>query len=234
VQSRTVVVGTINIPPHAIEDPSLPSFSRELITEALRTQGWEVRFEFYPWARAFQAGKEGLVDAVWPSIWRKEREEWFEFGKKVLNIRYVLLKRSDLDLDYRGLDSAKPYLIGVLRGGITGSALDGSTDFRTEEVASFDQNIQKMAAGRIDFMTCEHDNGMFLLQNKYPELSKNVTPIKQPISTAGYWLMFSKKAPDSKAKREAFDKGLMVLISTGRYQALLKKYSYDADAGVVD
>jgi polar amino acid transport system substrate-binding protein len=148
----------------------------------------------------------------------------------VLYTNYILLKRSSLVLDFRGLEDARPYRIGVLRGGITGSALDGDAGFSKEEATSFEQNIQKLAAGRIDLMTCERYNGLHLLKTAYPEEAKKIQALYPVISHIAFYLMFAKAAPDTAAKQAAFARGLAHLKSTGRYAELLRLHGYAPEA----
>ncbi len=232
-ETPTIVIGTIDLPPHSVEDAKVPSFSRDLFREVFATQGWAVKLEFYPWARAFDLGKSGKVDAVWPSIHQAEREQWFVFGTPVLTTNYVLLKRRDFAFSYRRLEDAKPWRIGVLRGGITGSALDSGTDYRKEEGNSFGQNLQKLAAGRLDLMASERYNGLHLLTHDHAELADQITMLLPPISAIGFYLMFSKQAPEVEAKRLVFERGLQALRSNGRLKALLKQYGYDELASAV-
>ena len=226
--AKSLVIGTIHMPPHSIEDTALPSFSREVFTEAMASQGYTVDIRFFPWARAFELGKLGKVDAVWPSIREKEREAWFQFGSPVLHTNYVLIKRRDLPLSFRRLEDAKPYLVGTLRGGITGSALDhAGGEYRIEPNTSFGQNLQKLAAGRIDLMTGERYNAAYLLKNEFAPFNDAVEILFPTISTISFYLMFSKNAPDVGDKMQAFEKGLRTLRVNGRLAALLRRHGYD-------
>lgn len=227
---NTLVIGTINMPPHSVEDGSMPSFSRELFKRIMESQGYSVEIRFYPWARAYELGKAGLVDAVWPSIHLKERETWFRFGQPVLNTNYVLIKRRNLPVVYGGLEDAKPYTIGTLRGGITGSPLDGAAPgYHVEPGNTFEQNLLKLDAGRIDFMTSERYNGAYLLNTEFPELNRSVEMQLPPISTIGFYLMFSSNATDVQEKMEAFEKGLSVMRSNGELARLLERYGYEVE-----
>lgn len=225
---RTLVIGTIDMPPHSIEDALKPSFSRELFQEAMASQGYSVDIRFYPWARAFELGKLGKVDAVWPSIHQKERDAWFMFGSPVIRTNYILIKRRDLHLVFRGLDDAKPHIIGTLRGGITGSPLDTMpADYRIEPATSFEQNLKKLAAGRIDFMTSERYTGAYLLKTEFSALSDTVELVLPPISSINFYLMFSVNAPEAREKMQAFEKGLRQMRSNGLLAKLLKRHGYE-------
>lgn len=225
---KTLVIGTIDMPPHSSADAAKPSLSRELFQHAMASQGYAVDIRFYPWARAYELGKQGEVDAVWPAIHQPDRETWFMFGSPVIRTHYVLIKRRNLPVSFRGLEDAKPYIIATLRGGITGSRLDATpSDYRIEPGSSFEQNLKKLAAGRIDFMTSERYTGAYLLSTEFQTLSESVEMLMPPISGISFHLMFAKNAPAAQEKMQAFERGLRLMRANGLLADILRRHGYD-------
>lgn len=151
------------------------------------------------------------------------------FGSPVIRTHYVLIKRRNLPVSFRGLEDAKPYIIATLRGGITGSRLDATpSDYRIEPGSSFEQNLKKLAAGRIDFMTSERYTGAYLLSTEFRTLSESVEMLMPPISGISFHLMFAKNAPAAQEKMQAFERGLRLMRTNGQLAELLRRHGYDA------
>ncbi len=59
----------------------------EVAKSILEPQGYSVKLNFRPWARAMHESKAGKYDGLYLAYYTKEREQWFIFSKPVGKVR---------------------------------------------------------------------------------------------------------------------------------------------------
>lgn len=223
-QSKTVKIGTLHFPPNIDEDLPGYGFVGEFMKAIFEPYGYEVEIKVVPWARAYEDGKAGIIDAVWPSIMTEERKQWFVFSNVALESKYVLLTRKDAPIVFNDLSDLKQYTIGVLRGGSSGSELDTMPDIRKVQGTSFEDNLRMLLAGRIDAMTAEYVTVRYLLDTGFKADAPKLAFAEKPLSVISLYLMFSKKSAQRDALVADFNAGLARIQASGVYETLLEKY----------
>ena len=224
-QTKTISITTLNFPP--ISDVNAPGygFIGELFRSVFEPYGYKVDIEVYPWARAFELSKKGeSADGIFPGIYSKEREKWFIFPDPVISSGYVLITRKDTGIkSYNSLDEFKNITIGVLRSGVTGSALDTS-NFKKEEGINFEINIRKLLGKRFDLITGEYMAIMNVIDKKFADKKDELVVIEPPISMVDFYLMLSRQSPNASEIFENCNKGIAAIKSNGTLEKIKLKY----------
>src|SRR5690606_41468897 len=62
----------------------------QLVSEAFASQGWTVKYEYYPWKRGYEMAKDGALDGS--IVWSRndERSADFAFSDAVLDLDTVV------------------------------------------------------------------------------------------------------------------------------------------------
>ena len=224
-QTKKVSIATLDFPP--ISDPNAPGygFVGELFKAIFQSCDYSVDINIYPWARGFQFSKAGQVsDGIFPSIYRKEREEWFIFSDPIITSGYVLITRKNTGITtYKSLYDFKDMTIGVLRKGITGSVMD-SSDFKKEEGKDFETNLHKLLIGRFELITGEYLAIMNLIHTKFADRKDELVVVDPPISKIDFYLMVSRNSPDAAAILTCCNQGIAAIKQNGLLEKIKSKY----------
>ena len=144
-----------NYPPLSwMRDGSPAGVTVSILREALQTRmGLPVVHTLFPWKRAQQLVREGSQDALITQPTPQRREYGLISDVKIMSIDYTLFvsrdnPRIDALRKVRGLADLSPFRLGQLRG--SQWAERNLTGLNVEWVTSIDQNLKKLAAGRID------------------------------------------------------------------------------------
>ena len=224
-QPKALSIATLNFPPISDEKAPGYGFIGELFHEVFEPYGYAVNIKVYPWARAFELSKQGeIVVGIFPSIYNEEREQWFFYSDPIMTTGYVLITRKDTGITtYDSLDEFTHMTIGVLRSGVTGSAID-TAEYTKEEGNNFEMNIRKLLGRRFDLITGEYMAMMNVINNKFAGNKDELVVIDPPISTIDFYLMISKHAPNAAKILEDCNQGIATIIQNGRLDELKLKY----------
>ena len=93
-----------NLPHHGV--------ASRIVEEAFALEGFRVRWEFYPWARALRSAERGNSDgsAVW--LRSPEREQAFYISDPVVESGYYLFHRKDRPFDWQQVADLAPLRLG--------------------------------------------------------------------------------------------------------------------------
>jgi len=133
-----------------------------------------------------------------------------------------LFKRKGFDFTFKGLESLKPYKIGVVRGYVNEEKFDKATYLNKEEAADELTNIKKLLANRMDFMVADKFVGFHLLKKNMPEMQMQMEFVEPPLIVQELYICINKKTKDAKKKIDAFNKGLASMKKDGTFEKLYK------------
>jgi polar amino acid transport system substrate-binding protein len=198
----------------------------EIIREAFKHVGYEVKIKFLPWKRALEMTRQGEFDALYTAWYREEREQWFGFSEP-LPIANVIgfYKRKDRKISYRTLEDLRPYKIGIVRGYSNPVEFE-QAKLDTEEVTEDRLNIQKLAVGRIDLALIDKIIGQHIIDTELPESAQKLEWLNPPLKIDNQYLIFSKKCDDYREKIEDFNRGLHQIIEAGIVKAIIVKHGF--------
>ncbi|WP_165385471.1 transporter substrate-binding domain-containing protein [Pseudoalteromonas phenolica] len=156
----------------------------EVIAEAFADIGYQVSFEFYPWARAMEQAQLGRVDCT--GLWLKtdSRESEFYFSEPVLEEKHVFFyNRADKPI-LDSFEALKLYSYVGLEDFSYGLDLDNiirAKQINMHRVSNDKQAFGMLLKNRISIYPQEMAVGYYLLRQDFSEQDmKKIAHIEQP------------------------------------------------------
>jgi len=228
--ARPVTISTGEWPPWTGEDLPGQGYVLQMIREAFAEMGHEVKYEFYPWARALAVTLEGGADAsaYWyesPNVKRNcyysdvlTREQIVFFRKKSTRVE-AWDTLEDLCAYRIGATLGVTFTEEIVRLGEEGVL---TVDLGKDNLTNF----RKLVHGRIDLLPSPKVLGLKILRDNFPpNVRKGIVIDPKPISLRTGHLVFPRKAAGSKKLLQDFNRGLKMLIQSGRYDELLHDFT---------
>ena len=225
-----VILTTGDWPPYVFETGPDKGPMADLVIAAFNEVGITAKIVFYPWKRTEDEVRQGNAFAAFPYALNPERQEEFDFSNPLYTVKakfFFNKKYHPNGIPFENLADLKNYKIG----GLLGSWYEPTfkeAGLQVEFVSSTDQNVEKLARGRIDLMIEEENSVWTLIRQLYPnEVDQFATlekPLEQPGVVNDLSLMVSRSYPNSAKLLEKFNEGLAVIRANGVYEQILEKY----------
>ena len=227
---ETIQITTGEYAPWTSEKLKKGGFTSHVVSQAFKLEGYDVAFDFFPWKRAYEtakAGDEYQATAWWyPST---ERAKYFLYSEPLLFDDTVFFHLKDNGFpDWETLDDLVGTRIGATRGytytkEFWDAARSGRLDI--QEANSDEANFKKLLAGRIDTFPTSYLVGLRLLKEKFsPKEFEHVATHPKPLLSASGHLLISKKANHAKELMAKFNRGLVKLKESGRYDQFMENF----------
>ena len=220
---KTINITTGEYAPWTSENLKHLGFSSHVISEAFKLEGYKVNFTLYPWKRVYEAAKSG--DRFQASSWwyfSEERATEFYYSEPLLVDSTVFFHLKDSVMpDWKSLHDLKGKRIGATAGytytpEFWEAAKSGSLDI--EEASTDELNFKKLLKGRIDMFPTSDLVGQKLLKERFRTAeAESVTFHPNPLLSSPGHLLFSKKLPNGNELVSLFNRGLVKLRESGRY-----------------
>ena len=210
-------------PPFITSDPNMPGISVEVVTAAMKTQGYDVQFKIMPWARALDEVKNGRVDLL-PATWyTKERTAYLRYSSPYIENELSFIKLADNPFEYDGLASLKGLNVGIVRGYGYDSEFMADTGFNRPESGDLATNLKKLLSKRIDLtvedkivsLSIMKEQGIDSSQFAFTQKSMSRNPVHVTSGIANH---------NSQKYIDAYEKGIAEIKQNGTFDAILKKY----------
>ncbi|MCY4744240.1 sugar ABC transporter substrate-binding protein [Pelomonas sp. UHG3] len=229
--ARQIVLAASERVPYVGESLPGKGYVAELVTEALRTQGWTVQFRFVPPARALLLAARGEVHGVLPvATGDAELPETLQVSSAFPGDTLGLLKKkstalpADVDLD-AGLQavaaglSQRGLTLGVVRRGEPDPAMSGV------ELASDDlQNIDKLDRDRVRLLLIDRFTAADLITGRRPQLIGKLAFVPGLAQSRPFHVAFNVKSSEGRRRLAVFDAGLRRLASDGGLERILARH----------
>lgn len=218
---ETIRVASGEWPPYISESFKFGGFVTRVCTEAFALAGFKPEYEYMPWKRAYHSTQLG--DFAASPGWRKtpERERYFYFSEPIFNSRTVFFHRKDFPFDWTILDDVRDRTIGITLGYSLVPLLEPIVDQgkgKLDIAPTDENNLLKLASGRIDLFPCSEAVGYYLLRAKLlPGTADTITHHPTPLMQGPAYLIVSRKSPKAREIIARFNKGLQKLRESGRY-----------------
>ncbi|MBF0573714.1 MAG: transporter substrate-binding domain-containing protein [Desulfamplus sp.] len=205
------------------EDPK-EGLSLVIIRAAYKNQGYTVKMEYVPWARAEALTIQGKYDIL-PDVWMNdENKKSMMFSEPYAVNTVKFIKRVDDPFEYNGLESLKGKKIGTVRGYNYSDAFQASKDFIREDVADVMTNIKKLVAKRID-LTLEDDIVARVIISKADlPMLQQIKFTENSITSNNLYVSSGIANPRHKELIEAFNKGLAEIKANGEFAKIFESY----------
>ncbi|MDX1457186.1 MAG: transporter substrate-binding domain-containing protein [Marinobacter sp.] len=235
VRAETLVIATGEWSPYVSPQLKHYGVTARIVREALEVAGYEVEFQFYPWARVMLMSEQGLVDASFPWSHTPEREEHHLYSAAIGEYGYVFFHLKSTPFDWQNLGDLHGWVIGATNSYNYGAEfLAGAENgwYEVDWATSDKLNWRKLFAGRIDVFPNDLDAGYAALNDLFPadeveKITYHPVPLK-PMTTMH--VLFSKEHPESAERMERFNAGLQQLIEEGKFE----RYQQESRQGLYD
>jgi polar amino acid transport system substrate-binding protein len=225
-EEKTLVAAADPWPPFVDKNNPTDGLALEIIRAAYATQGYAVKMEYVPWARAENGVKEGKFDIL-PDTWMTEKRKAYLFYSEPYAFNKVkFIKAKGDPFEFNGLASLEGKTIGIVRDYGYGDEFLSATNFRREEVVNIIANIKKLTADtkRID-LTLEDEivaRSVIVMEN--PELLEKIEFTQNSLSENALHVTSGLENPRHKEIIDAFNKGLAEIKANGTYARTLANY----------
>ena len=225
-----VTIATGEWPPWSGENLPGQGYVLQLVREAFAETGHTVKYEFYPWARALVVTVEGGVDAS--AYWyesEKVKKDCY-YSDVLTRERIVFFRKKSTRLEgWNTLEDLCAYRIGATLGVTFTEEIVrlGAKGVLTVDLAKDNlTNFRKLVHGRIDLLPSPEVLGLKILRDNFPpDVRKGIVIDPKPVSQRTGHLIFPRKVPASKELLQDFNRGLKMLIRSGRYDELLHDFA---------
>ena len=214
-------------PPYMASDLPNNGAIAEIITEAFADVGYQVSFEFYPWARAMEQAQLGRVDGT--GLWLKteSRESEFYFSEPVLEEKHVFFYNRTNKPILDSFEALKSYSYVGLEDFSYGIDLDNiirAKQINMHRVSNDEQAFGMLLKNRVSIYPQEMAVGYYLLRQDFSEQDmKKIAHIEQPFMRKNSHIMLSKADKNNADILKMFDEALLRMKQSGRYDQLLAK-----------
>ncbi|MBF0118774.1 MAG: amino acid ABC transporter substrate-binding protein [Desulfobacterales bacterium] len=210
----------------------------DIASEILKKLNIDFEVKILPWARAWEMLQKGEADASFSTSKKAEREEFLYYPNESMWVSEVVffVKKDKKLPEFKGYEDAKKnnLKIGVIRGNSYNDAFWQAFPYadtekkkinaQLDEAVDMETNIKKLAAGRIDLYIVDKTVGLYGV--KKLNLQNEITYYETVLYSKNYPMPFAKKSsyPNIKEVGEKFEKELIELKKSGKYDEIRKKW----------
>jgi polar amino acid transport system substrate-binding protein len=225
-QAKVLVAAADPYPPFLDNDNPKQGISMELIRAAFATQGYTVKWENVPWARAEAGVKDGIYDFL-PDTWMTEaRKAYLAYSDPYAVNEVVFIKKKGDSFEFNGLDSLKGKTVGIVKDYGYGDVFMKSALFTREEAVDIITNIRKLTLGRVDLTLEDGIVARATIMKLDPGLLSQIEFTKGSLSSNNLYIAPGLKNPRYQEIIAAFNKGLKAIKADGSYQKILAGYGF--------
>ncbi|WP_147822379.1 substrate-binding periplasmic protein [Salidesulfovibrio onnuriiensis] len=202
----------------------------DIVRQAFARSGYEVRYEFYPWSRAFEVMEMGEVHASAYWYHRKKYEDIAYLSAPINVEEHVFVYRRDNPIRlWKTLKDLAGYRIGASKG------LSYSDEFwrlakegvlNVQVVINDELNMKKLLEGRIDMFPVTRSMMEASLRNQFRDVSSLVALTGQSFRKSTGHLLFPRNRQESKMLVAKFNAGLKAIMDDGTLEIIMKRMQH--------
>ena len=193
----------------------------DIVVQAYKEEGIDVKWVFLPWKRGFEDAKEGKYQGSLIWGYNDDRAKDFLYSDTVAELGTSLFYNKSNPIEWNEPTDLKKYKMGGVIGYAYGiEELEKQGVLKIERIGKDVGNYKKLAAGRLDIVLEDTEVGHESI-NKLG-MTEQLTAHPKTLKSRKYSVIISKKAPNAQALVDAFNRGLKKLKDDGRYQKYLE------------
>lgn len=213
--------------PYTSKKLSGKGYCSEIISNAFKKVGMDVKFKFLPWKRAEKEVSEGKSFGCYPYLISAERQKEFDFSDDIAFSRGVFFYRKD-KLTNKPIWKEISDLKYLRIGGVIGYWYEKEKIFekagiKVDYVAKDNLNVKKLDKGRLDLIILDEVQGWDMIKLT-SENAKHFDTLDKPLNESKLHIMVSKKYPNAKAIMDKFNLGLRQFKQQPEYFAILERF----------
>ena len=199
-------------------------FLTEICTTALERAGYQCEVDFIPWKRAVKMTKKGKYHCLIGASYTEERTGYFLYPDYSWETSVHFFAKKGHKLKYRKIEDLCFKTMGILMGSFYVDKFKKYKCLNIETVPTVQQNMRKLAAGRVDIFIDTDDSVQHYVANELKSLAGKIEPLLPPLETDKIYLVISKQVLDNQAVQRNFDAGIRQIKYDGTYDEILKKH----------
>jgi len=229
IDKNTIILAIGEWAPYVSADLQNFGFTAEIVTKSFNNVGIDVKYEFYPWARALEATRSSDIAGTFPWVMNQEREAMFNITETFCasDKKFVFLKDNpNMPADYNSVENFKDVRVTGIQG-FAQIDLMKELGFEFDITNNEDVATAKLMAGRIDTFATDPLVSMEYIKQNYPDMVSNIEFLKTPLIHLDMGILMSKSYPDSDYYIQKFNEGYQVLLDSGEYNKILVKHGLE-------
>lgn len=223
---KTLEIVADNYPPYYGEDLPNGGVLTEIIVEAFRRTGYELKIKWVPWKRAVEGAKAGKYDGIYTLWYRDERTAWFAYSDPIPPASETgFYKSREKDISFETFEDLKPYTIGVGRGYVRPPGFDEAS-LTTSLAKDDEENLRKLRKGRVDLALTDKIVAKYIIDTNMPDAISDLEWLPPALHVETNHFAISRKAKDFNMKLADFNRGLTALVADGTLQAIIAEHGF--------
>jgi len=206
----------------------LQGMTVDIVREAFKTVGVQVRFEPMPYARCVALARSGVQLACFDTFRTPDTEsEFLWHSPSLFRVDYLVYARAGAKRRHLGVRDLEGRRVAVTRGYEYGAEFDRNTKIQRELSSSDESNFRMLLAGRVEYTITAKIIADKLFK-AHPELARKFKVVGL-VSRNDVYMAFSRRHPDGPQEMARFEKGLRIIRENGRLQAIERQWLHRAD-----
>ena len=188
----------------------------DLAREILRRTGTPATFVMMPWRNALKRAHEEKETCVYATARTEDREKHFQWVGPLATGQWAFYSTPQRGIVAQRLDDLRPYVIGSYHSDVRAGYLKAN-GFQLDEALAEEQNIKKLAAGKIDLWLATTDSAPWLSR-------KHHIPVKQVLAlhTSTFFIACNLEIPTLLFER--MNAALRNMAADGTTERLITPY----------
>ena len=231
----TIRIATEEYPPYTSQSLNHFGIDAHIVFEAFKSQGIAVEYHFFPGARSFKLAQIGTYDATLPWAKRAGREVDFYYSDPVIDVDSEhLFFRKDMALDwdpqapdYRDLQGKRFGAISSYNYGELFQQAESDGVVSVSRVSELMQAFSMLLIKRVDVVISKERVARHVLNTEFSksEIAEFASFPEQIKPVSFDYLLISRKSPHGVEFLEAVNRGLKILMDSGKYEQFLVDFN---------
>lgn len=211
VNADTLKLTSLLWPPYSGQQLPQQGASIAVARAAIESMDQQLAVDFYPWSRAVKLAGSAKSDYIGYLPEYYFETDKFVFSKSIGASPLGIVEQKSHPISWQHLEDLNRYTLGVVKDYVNTDALD--LMIRTgaqpvEAVTSDEQNIRKVAAGRIDGAVIDINVLHYLLKQPHLQpLAEKLQVNRQLLANKQLYVAF-RNTDEGRRWRDLFDQGL--------------------------
>lgn len=221
---KLIRLATLEWSPYVSEELENYGFAAEIVAAAFTRMGYEVQFDFMPWARVLQEVEQGRYDGGFPAYYSEERTKTYLLTDAFTEGPIGFYKRADSDITYQTLEDLIPYKIGIILGYVNTPEFDAADYLQKEAAENEEQNLRKLLLGRLDLVVIDKFVAASIIAESIPEAKDNLVFLNPPLEVKTLHVVLSRNTENAEQKLADFNEGLRQIMADGTITQIMEKH----------
>jgi polar amino acid transport system substrate-binding protein len=223
---KTLNIVADNYPPYYGEDLPNGGVLTEIIVEAFRRTGYELKIKWVPWKRAVEGAKAGKYDGIYTLWYREERKAWFAYSDPIPPASETgFYKSRKEDISFQNFEDLKAYTIGVGRGYVRPPGFDEAS-LTTSLAKDDEENLSKLHKGRVDLALTDRIVAKYIIDTKIPDAAPELEWLPPALHVETNHFAISRRAEHFNTKLADFNRGLREIEADGTLETIIAEHGF--------